>query len=92
MFDHYKTELYKALDQQDIKLENVNDIEQQFLQILLLRQIPQIETKTNEPYLTISNLLKTQFQKKKNQIIEILQQEVMDFNSIVEVKINSNAM
>lgn len=81
MFDFYKTELYKALDQQDIKIENINDIEQQYLQILLLRQIPQIETKTNEPYQTISNLLKTNFMIKKNQINEILV-EIMNFDSI----------
>lgn len=57
------------------------EIIEQFEQIILLRQIPQIESQTNEPYHSIYGLLQAQINLKKNDIVTILQ-EFEDFNGV----------
>jgi conjugal transfer/entry exclusion protein len=60
---------------------SASEVKERFEQILLLRQIPQIENQTTGPYHTITVQLQNQVNFSKNEIIAILQ-EFNDFTSV----------
>ena len=86
MFDHHKDYLTDQLNscQKDSK-EVASDLKERFDQILLLRQIPQIEKETNIAYLILDNLMKTSIKVRKDTVITTLE-AFNEFSLVNQVK------